>query len=68
MRRTERCRACGGAITADTDDPGPGVLMHIRSPRHQAWRLGMVLEVVDAGLMTVDGLPVCRIRDRQGAA
>lgn len=37
MIRTERC-VCGGAITADDKDPGPEVLRHMRTKRHEAWR------------------------------
>lgn len=37
MIRTEPC-VCGGSITADDADPGPAVLRHMRSKRHEAWR------------------------------
>lgn len=37
MIRTERC-TCGGTITADDADPGPEVLRHMRTKRHEAWR------------------------------
>ena len=38
MTRRERCRWCGGLITANVLDPAPGVRAHIATPEHQAMR------------------------------
>ena len=40
--RTESrpCLACGGVVTADPSDPGPGVREHRASESHQAWLRG----------------------------
>lgn len=68
MRRREPC-VCGGVIVADAEAPGPAVLAHGRSPRHEAWRLGMRL--VDEGDVlpgTTDGLPVQRVETSEGRA
>lgn len=56
MTGTEPC-VCGGLIVADPAAPGPAVLAHGRSPRHEAWRLG--LDVVEgvSGVPTIDGKP-----------
>lgn len=56
MTRTEPC-ACGGTITADPAAPGPAVLAHGRSPRHEAWRLWLDVVEGDRLLPTVDGKP-----------
>ncbi len=54
--RTERC-VCGGLIVANEDAPGPAVLAHGRSPRHEAWRLGLEVVEGDPLLPTTDGKP-----------
>lgn len=59
--RVERC-VCGGSILVkDGDPPGPAVLMHNRSPQHEAWRLGLTLEGIPTTLPCPDGLPPQRI-------
>lgn len=55
MTRVERC-VCGGRIRVKAGDPpGPAVLMHGRSPRHEAWRLGLALESIPSTLPCPDG-------------
>lgn len=60
MIRTERC-VCGGSITADDSAPGLAVAAHNRSPRHEAWRLGLRVEVIPTVLPAADGRPVLRL-------
>ena len=67
--RAERC-VCGGLIVAPADAPGPAVLAHGRSPRHEAWRLGLRVRMnVDEG-PTLDGQPTWSLEDARarGAA
>lgn len=58
--RTERC-VCGGLIVANADAPGPAVLAHGRSPRHEAWRMGLTVETFDTTLPAPDGGAVLRL-------
>lgn len=57
--RIEPC-ACGGSIIANEDSPGPAVLSHGRSPRHEAWRIGYRAEPLDSFLPCPDGQQVTR--------
>lgn len=57
--RAERC-VCGGIIVANADSPGPAVLAHNRSPKHEAWRLGYTAEALPSALPSADGQPVMR--------
>lgn len=45
--RSERCRACGGEVTAAVLDPTPGVQAHVASDRHQAWRAGIPMHPLE---------------------
>lgn len=48
----------------------PGVLAHIRTPRHQAWRLGLATVETRPLIPSVDGLPIVRLAplvDARGA-
>ena len=58
--RSERC-VCGGLIVADEMAPGPAVLAHGRSPRHEAWRMGLRIEAMPGAPSEVDGGPVLRL-------
>jgi len=53
--RVERCLCGGSILVKDGDPPGPAVLMHSRSPRHEAWRLGLNLEPIASSLPCPDG-------------
>jgi len=59
--RVERC-VCGGSILVKAGDPpGPAVLMHNRSPQHEAWRLGYRAEFTTTDLPCPDGLAPMRL-------
>lgn len=60
--RAERC-VCGGLIVAPEDAPGPAVLAHGRSPRHEAWRLGLIVRELDMTLPCPDGKPAWALDD-----
>ena len=49
------CMACGGTVTADRLDPGPGVLAHIRSQRHIVWSRRWTRTCSGCRMVTIPG-------------
>lgn len=59
-----RACPCGGLITADPKAPMGALVMHNRSPRHEAWRLGYRIVALSDGYLATDGRPAFRLEER----
>lgn len=63
MKGWTRACACGAAVTANPDDPMPGVLDHIRTEPHRSWSAAFRLVPLREIRPTVGPLTVDRLRE-----